>query len=35
VEYVADQTGFRAVVNTNEAGVVPHKPADAVYNVGK
>jgi hypothetical protein len=31
VEYVADQAGFRAVVNTNEPGVKSHKPADAVY----
>ncbi|CAG2172640.1 unnamed protein product [Oppiella nova] len=33
VQYVADQGGFRAVVNTNEAGVVPHQPADAIYNL--
>ena len=33
VQYVADQAGFRAEVDTNEHGVVSHRPADAVYNV--
>lgn len=31
VEYTADENGFRAVVNTNEPGVISHKPADAEY----
>ena len=33
VEYGDDGSGFRAVVNTNEPGVVSHKPADAEYIV--
>ncbi len=35
VEYIADQAGFRAIVDTREPGVVSHKPADAVYNKHK
>ena len=35
VQYEADGNGFRANVDTNEAGVVSHKPADAVYTVHK
>jgi len=31
VEYTDDGSGFRAVVNTNEPGVISHKPADAEY----
>jgi len=35
VTYVADADGFRAVVDSNEPGLVPHEPANVVYNVVK
>ena len=31
VEYTDDGSGFRAVVNTNEPGVISHQAADAEY----
>lgn len=31
VEYTDDGSGFRAVVNTNEPGVISHRAADAEY----
>lgn len=32
VEYVADQHGFRVIVNTNEPGTAASAPASAVFN---
>ncbi|XP_049267482.1 uncharacterized protein LOC125757794 [Rhipicephalus sanguineus] len=32
VNYIADQYGFRAVVNTNEPGTAPMDSADVVFN---
>ncbi|XP_075724108.1 uncharacterized protein LOC142766267 isoform X2 [Rhipicephalus microplus] len=32
VNYIADQYGFRAVVNTNEPGTAPIDSADAIFN---